>query len=66
MNPDRAASSDSHNRSISNGDQVSRVSALVMKRASRWTSPAIGSAILPTEPPPDRRRKLTVIEGGKQ
>jgi hypothetical protein len=32
MNPDRAASSGSHNRRVSNGDQVSRVAALAMKR----------------------------------
>jgi hypothetical protein len=31
---------------VSNGDQVSRVAALAMKRASPWTSPATDSATL--------------------
>jgi hypothetical protein len=53
------------NRRVSNGDQVNRVAALAMKRGKSVDSPDIGSGTLPTETPPDRRRKFTVIEGGR-
>jgi hypothetical protein len=36
-------------RRVSNGDQVSRVASLAMKRGKRWTSRDIGSGILPIE-----------------
>jgi hypothetical protein len=49
---------------VSNGDKVSRVAALAMKRGKSVDFTGIGSGTLPTETPPDRRRKFTVIDGG--